>query len=193
MLVKDIKPIGKVGKNLLKEKNCDEIIDTIIESPLRKPCKIFKVNNIETNMSSANKRNVLKTGKKRIEKEDIKCNDGKIHFIGPTFLEAGKGYSWLMINYDQLSNENKEKVFELEKNIGEKGVWIVYSTYYLFAKKPEEYNDYKRRFDEKSIKLVYNNKYPRRSVFFRMPIDETTTDKEVEDYFTYIANEFKKQ
>lgn len=193
MLVKEIKPIGKIGKDLLKEKNAYEIIDQIIELPLRKPCKIFKEKNIETIMSSANKKNLQKKGKNRIEKQDINCSDGKIHIFSPTFLEAGKGYAWIMINYDQLTDSNKEKVFELEGKIGEKGVWIVYSSYYHCFKKPEEYNDYKKRFDDKSIQLVYNNKYPRRSVFFRMPIDENTTTDEIEEYFSKIANEFDYQ
>lgn len=191
MLVKEIKPIGKIGKDLLKE--TDDIIDKIIEQPLRKACKVFKEKNIETTMSSANKKNIQKKGKKRIEKEDIKCNDGKVHFLGPTFLEAGKGYAWIMINYDQLSNSNKEKIFELEEELGEKNVWIVYSSYYYCFKKPEEYDEYKKRFDDKSIQLVYNNKYPRRSVFFRMPIDENTNTEEVEDYFLEIANKFSNQ
>lgn len=134
-----------------------------------------------------------KNGKKRIEKEDIKCSDGKVHIFSPTFLDAGKGYAWIMINYDQLSDSNKEKIFELEEKIGEKGVWIVYSSYYHCFNKPEEYSDYKKRFDNKSIQLVYNNKYPRRSVFFRMPIDENTTIDEVEEYFSEIANEFYNQ
>ena len=193
MLIKEIKPIGKIGKDLLKEKNSDEIIDTIIELPLRNACKIFKTKNIETNMSSANKKNIQKPGKKRIEKEDIKCNDSKIHIFSPTFTCAGKGYAWIMLNYDKLSNTNKEKIFELENKIGEKGVWIVYSSYYHCFKKKEEYDEYKKRFDEKSIQLVYNNNYPRRSVFIRMPIDDNTTVEEVDEYFKALANEFEDQ
>lgn len=193
MLVKEIKPIGKIGKDLLKENNAYEIIDKIIELPLRKACKIFKEKNIETTMSSANRKNILKKGKSRIEKEDIKCSDGKVHIFSPTFLEAGKGYAWIMINYDQLSNSNKEKIFELEKRFGEKRIWIVYSSYFHCFNKPEEYSDFKKRFDEKSIQLVYNNKYPRRSVFLRMPIDENTTIDEVEEYFSEIADEFDNQ
>ena len=193
MLIKEIKPIGKIGKDLLKEKNSDEIIDTIIELPLRNACKIFKNKNIETNMSSANRKNIQKPGKKRIEKEDIKCNDGKIHIFSPTFICAGKGYAWIMLNYDKLSNINKEKIFDLENKIGEKGIWLVYSSYYNCFKKQEEYDEYKKRFDERSIQLVYNNKYPRRSVFLRMPIDENTTLEEVDEYFIALSNEFENQ
>ncbi len=193
MLICDIKPIGKVGKKLLDDKNADNIIDKIIELPMRKACKIFKNKNIETNMSSANKKNILKKGKKRIEKEDLKL-DGKIHYFGPDFTSAGKGYAWIMINYDTLSNENKEKIFELQKTLGENRVWLIYSMYYLkFHTEEKEYNDYKKRFDEKSFNLIYNNKYPRRAVFLRMPISNESTVQEVEEYFCKIANEMLKQ
>ena len=126
MLIKEIKPIGKVGKKLLGTENADEIIDKIIEVPLRKACKIFKNKNIETNMSSANKKNLPKKGNKRIEKEDLKIDD-KIHYISPNFTVAGKGYAWIMINYDALSEENKEKIFELQEELTEKKIWLVYS------------------------------------------------------------------
>lgn len=63
MLVSEIKPIGKVGKNLLKNKNADEVIELIIEKPLQKACKECKEKNIETVMSSANKKNIVKNNK----------------------------------------------------------------------------------------------------------------------------------
>ncbi len=193
MLIKEIKPIGKVGKNLLQNEKANDIIDKIIELPLRKACKIFKNKNIETNMSSANINNLLKKGKKRIEKEDLKL-DNKTHFFGPTFINAGKGYAWIMLNYDKLSDQNKEKIFELQNLLTEKRIWLVYSMYYTkFHTKENEYDEYKKRFDEKSFRLVYNNKYPRRAVFLRMPISEETTVEEVEEYFCKMANEMLQQ
>ena len=58
----------------------------------------------------------------------------------------------------------------------------------------ENFNDkYAKDFKEKQLLLMYNNKYPRRSVFFRMPIDENTTTDEVEEYFSEIANQFCDQ
>ena len=192
MLIKEIKPIGKIGKNLLKNENADSIIDKIIELPLQKACKIFKNKNIETNMSSANKKNLPKKGK-RIEKEDLKLNN-KIPFFAPNFTNAGKGYAWIMINYDNLSNENKEKIFELENKLTSKCIWLTYSSYYVqFNKKEDEYNEYKKKFDEKSFNITYNNNYPRRTVFIRMPISEKTTVEEVEEYFCKIANEMIEQ
>ena len=168
MLIKEIKPIGKVGKSLLEDKNSDDIIDRIIELPMRKPCKIFKEKNIETNMSSANKNNLLKKGKKRIERENIK-QDNKFHMFGPDFSYAGKGYAWIMLNYDKLSNENKEKIFELQEKRGQKTIWLVYSMYYTkFHTEESDYNDYKKKFDE-------------------------TTVAEVEEYFCEIANNMLQQ
>lgn len=193
MLIKEIKPIGKVGKNLLKSENAEDIIDKIIELPLRKACKIFKNKNIETNMSSANRKNLPKDGTKRVEKEDLKI-DNKIHYFKPNFLSAGKGYAWIMINYDKLSNKNKEKIFELQNSLTEKCIWLVYSMYYAkFHTKEDDYDDYKKKFDERSFRLVYNNKYPRRAIFVRKPICNETTVEEVEEYFCEIANQMLQQ
>lgn len=193
MLVKEVKPIGKVGKKLLEKEDADSIIDKIIEIPLRKACKIFKNKNIETNMSSSNKKNLVKKGKKRIEKEDLKLDD-KFHIVGPNFTDVGKGYAWIMINYDSLSSKNQEKIFELQKELGEKVIWLVYSMYYVkFKTKEEEYTPSKKRFDEKSFRLIYNNQYPRRAVFVRMPVSEETTVEEVETYFCEFANKMEQQ
>lgn len=40
----------------MKEKNADEIINRIVEEPLRKACKELRRKGIETIMSSANKK-----------------------------------------------------------------------------------------------------------------------------------------
>lgn len=132
MLIKDIEPIGEPGVNLLKDN--DELIDQIIELPLRKACKVFKQKGIETVMSSANKSNVLKKGEHRVEKQDVYGTIEK-SFETHTFLEAGRGYAWIMLNFDTLSDENKELLFELEdrkningENIGEKLIWFVHPT-----------------------------------------------------------------
>ena len=192
MLIKEIKPIGKVGKKLLETENADEIIDKIIELPLRKACKIFKNKNIETNMSSCNKNNLVKKGKQRIEKEDLKIDD-KIHYFNPNFTVAGKGYAWIMLNYDKLSHKNQEKIFAMQEEMSEKRIWLVYSMYYAKFNKPEEYTEDKKRFDEKSFRLVYNNKYPRRAIFVRMPISNETTVEQVENYFCEFANKMADQ
>ncbi len=202
MLISEIKPIGKVGKNLLKNKNAEELIKTIIEKPMQKACFICKEKNIETTMSSANKNNVVKKNKRQINKKDVikKLDKNKTQ----TFLEAGKGYAWLMINYNSLSDENREILFNLEESLGEDSIWFVKSCYVetmnklrkILKLKPlvEKFDDiYAEKFKTKQIILMYNNKYPRRSVFIRMPIFDTTTVKDVEDYFDKIIEKLHKQ
>ena len=202
MLVKDIKPIGKVGRNLLKDKNADDKIELIIEEPLRKACKTCKDKNIETVMSSANRKNILKENETRINKKEVqKMAETKLL---QSFSIAGKGYVWLMINYNTLSDENRQILFNLEKEIGEDAIWFAKSSYNefknsirrFFRLKPsvETFNDkYADEFKEKQVLLMYNNKYPRRSVFLRMPVDQNTTQKDVEDYYDAVLNKLKKQ
>ena len=198
MLVSEIKPIGKVGKNLLQNKNGDELIELIIEKPLQKACKKCKEKNIETVMSSSNKNNAL--SKKRITKKDILKNASKMQ----NFLELGKGYSWIMINYNTLSDENREILFSLEKELGEDTICFVKSNYvevinpirkfFKLKELTEIFNDtYAEKFKENQILLMYNNKYPRRSVFIRMPTDEATTVEDVELYFDKIIDRLSKQ
>ena len=134
-------------------------------------------------MSSANKNNLVKKNKIRINKKEAiqRANEGKTQ----TFLTAGRGYAWLMLNYNTLSDENRKILFDMENELGEDSVWFVKSNYIevmnkmrkLFRLKPlvETFDDtYAEKFKEKQLILMYNNRYPRRSVFLRMPIEETT-------------------
>ena len=202
MLISEVKPIGKVGRNILKVKNAKEIIKTIIEKPMQKACLVCKEKNVETSMSSANRNNIVKKSKTRVNKKDVmgKLAKNKTQ----TFLEAGKGYAWLMLNYNTLSDENREILFDLEETHGEDSIWFVKSCYIEtmnklrkpFNLKPlvENFDDiYANKFKEKQLILMYNNKYPRRSVFIRMPIDENTTVEEVESYFEGIILNLKTQ
>ena len=114
MLVKQVKRIGKVGKKLLEDKNAKEVIDIIIEKPLRKACKQCLEKNIETVMSSANQKNIVKESKRRTKKEVIKILEQN---KTPTFLSAGKGYAWIMINYNTLSDNSKQHLLPIKSNI----------------------------------------------------------------------------
>lgn len=198
MLVSEIKPIGKVGKNLLENKNAEEIIELIIEKPLQKACKECKEKNIETVMSSANKKNIVKKNK-IIKKVDILKGN-----IMQTFMETGKGYAWLMINYNTLSDENRKIIFSLEKELGEETIWFVKSNYidamnalrrrFKMKQLVETFDDkYADEFKRRQVLLIYNNKYPRRNVFIRMPIDENTKVDDVENYFSKIISQLEKQ
>lgn len=202
MLVNQIKPIGKVGRNLLKNKNADQIINLIIEKPMQKACKACKVKNIETTMSSANKKNIVRPKQKRITKKHIKDknNQGK----SPTFVQAGKGYAWLMLNYNTLTDQNRKILFTLEETLGEDTIWFAKSSYIETINKmrkilkmqplTENFTDtYANTFRQKQVLLMYNNKYPRRSIFIRMPINQTTTTEQVENYFDNIISKLAKQ
>ena len=202
MLISEVKPIGKVGKNLLGNKNAEEIIKLIIEKPMQKACLACKEKNIETCMSSANRKNIVKKNRHRINKKEVmeKLDKNKTQ----TFLEAGKGYAWIMLNYNTLSDENRQILFSLEETLGEDAIWFVKSCYAETMnklRKPlklkplvEKFDDlYANKFKEKQLILMYNNKYPRRSVFIRMPIDKNTTVDEVENYFDGIISKLKTQ
>ena len=202
MLVSEVKKIGKVGKNLLEKKDANEIIELIIEKPLQKACKECKEKNIETVMSSANKNNIIKKGKERTNRKEV-IEDAKKHKM-QSFTEAGKGYAWLMINYNTLSDENRKILFELEKELGEDTIWFVKSNYVdamnVIRKRlkmklmVEIFNDkYANEFKERQLLLMYNNNYPRRCVFIRMPIDENTKVEDVEEYFSNIISKLVKQ
>ena len=135
LLIKDIKQIDKRGQNLLKEdnENAERLIDEIIELPLRNACKIFREKGIRTLMSSANEINVLKEGEKPTEKEDVYGSCQQYSKDRPTYEEAGKGYAWIMLDFDTLSDENKDFLFSLEERkgkngekIGEKAIWFLH-------------------------------------------------------------------
>ncbi|MBR0350252.1 MAG: hypothetical protein IJH76_00230 [Clostridia bacterium] len=202
MLVKEVKRSGKIGRNLLKDKSPEEIIELIIEKPLQKACKTCVKKNIETVMSSANCKNVLKPNEQRIDRKDV-VEKAKTKLF-QNFNVAGKGYAWIMINYNTLSDENKKKLFELEEKYGEDCIWFVKSSYNefknairkFFRLNPlvETFDDtYADKFKQKQLLIVYNNRYPRRSVFIRMPINETTTIDNVETYFDEILSNLKVQ
>ena len=127
MFIRDIEPIGDASVDLLNDS--DDIINSIIELPLRSACRVFKEKGIETVMSSANRTNLVGSGEKVIEKEDIGNNPFETHM----FYEAGKGYGWIMLNFETLSDENKELLFELEDEkdaggnlVGQKRIWFVH-------------------------------------------------------------------
>ena len=131
MLISEIEPIDRYGQNfLIIDKSINTLIEENIELPLQKACRIFYDKGIETVMSSANKNNLLKPGERPLEKEDVR--DQEFFTDRATFEDAGKGYAWIMINFDTLSDENKDMLFRLESKVdkngektGEKLVWFV--------------------------------------------------------------------
>lgn len=205
MLIAEIEPIGRGGVNLLEKDNADSLINEIVELPLRKPCSLFKQKGIETCMSSANKNNIIPAGEKRIEKQDVYGNGQEWYYPRPTFEDAGKGYAWIMLNYNSLSDENKDLLFSLEQRVDEKGenvggnaIWFVSPHHEMFsdilgASKEAKTDKKAEEFKKRRIILSYNDRYPIKSVFLRMPITEETTVEEVEEFFTQFAKSFYPQ
>lgn len=202
MLVSEVKPIGKFGKNMLENENAEDLIARIIEKPLQNACRECKNKNIETVMSSANKNNIVKDNEKRIDKKDLEQRLRKNKLLD--FSYAGKGYAWIMINYNTLSDKNRETLFSLENDLGEDSIWFVKENYtdamnFLRRKfRIKEINQvfddkYADKFKEKQLKLVYKKVYPTRNVFIRMPIDEYTTSEDVDLYFSEIISKLVKQ
>lgn len=201
--ISEISPIKEFGINLIKKGSADEIIDQIVEEPLRKVCKQLNNKGIETVMSSANKNNLLKQGEKALEREDV---EGKEFLLdAPTYESAGRGYAWIMINFSNLSDDNKETLFSLAQskdskgvNIGEKIIWFVKANpiMYIFdrGQNNEKKNSLDKKFEEHSFILQYNSdRYPKKVVFLRMPINDETTVIDVERYFEKLTEKFKQQ
>ncbi len=201
--VSEIPPINQYGINLLETANANEIIDQIIEEPLRKACKELKAKGIETVMSSANRTNLLKEGEKALEKEDVRGRE--LFLDGPTYESAGKGYAWIMVNFDSLSDDNKKILFSLEEtknakgeNIGERIIWFVKSNPLMDILKKDSSEEKEsvldKEFEERSFSLKYNSdRYPKKVIFFRMPISDTTTIVDVEKYFERITKRLQQQ
>ena len=154
-------------------------------------------------MSSANKNNILKEGEKALEREDV---EGKELLLNsPTYESAGRGYAWIMINFSNLSDENKEVLFSLEErkdsngvNIGKKIIWFIKHDSFMFFKNQGQTDEMKnsldQKFEEHSFDLLYNSdRYPKKVVLLRMPINDETTVIDVERYFGKLTEKLQQQ
>ena len=99
-LVADIEPIVFDGEIDVSDNNA---LGMCIELPVRGACQKLNSMGITTLMSSANKNDVLA----RDEKIDQLSNYGNSHF------NLGNGYAWIMIDWESLSMENKQKLILL--------------------------------------------------------------------------------
>ena len=193
MLISEVKPIDYRGVNFIAMDASLNYIDGIVELPLRNACKIFKSKGIETVMSSANKNNLLAPDEKPFEREELLQKQEAS--IRPSYESVGKGYAWIMLNFDSLSEENKEWLFSLEdrKNesgepIGKKAVWFVHP--YKMPKHLQKSEEFEKR----CMLISYHDGfYPKSSVFLRMPLTEETTVESVDEYFSTLAETFKSQ
>lgn len=163
---------------------------------LSKAIEAFTNKGITPVMFSCNATNLLGPTERRIERQDIL---GKELFMDTfTYTDAGKGYAWIMIDFEKLSEDNKKFMFDLEEKkndrgeeVGKKAIWFVHP----FIFKYMNINDsVARRFYKDSLVLSYDGeKYPEKTVILRMPIKQDTTIEEVDDYFSKIAEGMKNQ
>lgn len=100
-LVKDIEPIKFDGEIDITD---DMTLFMCIEPPVRKACMMLKNMGINTLMSSANKVDV-ESRNTRIKGFENRGNGE--HF------NLGNGYAWIMIDWETLSQDNKQKIIML--------------------------------------------------------------------------------
>ena len=102
----DVEPNGADGS---KDLNISEdLYDLFIEYPVRKACHDLNDLGFKTIMSSANKNDAMSAG------EPDKVN--KVGIIGPNeHFSIGNGYTWIMIDFESISEENK-RIIEALRN-----------------------------------------------------------------------------
>ena len=196
MRISEIDPIDKMGIDLRKEENIEKAIEQYIELPVREAVREFTKRGIKTVMSSANYSNILPNGKQPKEKYDV---DGQeYYFDRSTFDDAGKGYAWVMLDFDSLSDENKNRILEAEEKVGGEKVWFAQAyRYYIGTESkvsPFPKNLIDQKFMDKMITIGYNSDYyGERVIFLRKRVFEDSTVDEVSNYFLNWARYFVPQ
>lgn len=104
ILVKDIEPIKFDGEIDISD---EMALYMCIEFPVRNACMMLNEMGINTLMSSANKTDV----ESRNQKIDAFQNRSGEHF------NIGNGYAWIMIDWESLSQDNKQKFIMLNNAI----------------------------------------------------------------------------
>jgi len=101
LLVRDVNPINFDGEMDIS----DELsLYMCIESPVRNACMLLNEMGITTLMSSANKTDVESRSQKIDRYENLGSGE---HF------NLGNGYAWIMIDWESLSEENKQRIIML--------------------------------------------------------------------------------
>lgn len=108
-LVKDVECFPYDGEIPLD----DEVMQKLfLEKPTRKACLDLTKNGIPTLMSSANQKNVL--NREKIDEEKIYIGQDDPWVIG-------NGYAWIMLDWDDLDDDNKQyliSILEGKTNVG---------------------------------------------------------------------------
>lgn len=171
----DVEPIWVDSVTILNISD----LEKIVELPLLEPCKELFKKNIRTIASSCNKFNALgldKYGYNERIGEYIKSNFG-----------MGEHYAWIMIDYDSLCEDNKKVLESIYESNNELVLYSIDDSFLLFGTDD--------RFRRKCNKGVLNSHphYGFRAITLRYPLEESTTSKEVQDYYLKIINKLRKE
>lgn len=102
-LVKDVICFPYDGEISLDDETMQKLC---LEKPVRKACLDLKKNGIETLMSSANANNILN--------KDKSVDESKIYIGENDSWVIGNGYAWIMLDWDQLSDANKQYLISIK-------------------------------------------------------------------------------
>ena len=102
MKVIDVKSIGAGANKQVDESN----LEGFIEAPLVEPIKTLVQKKIKTLSSSCNKSNVAHSGLHEAGADMLGSIFDKYHY--PQRHSMGRGYAYIMVDYDSLDAENKQ-------------------------------------------------------------------------------------
>lgn len=185
----------------------DEVMQKLcIEKPVRSVCKYLTSNGINTIMSSANKYNV--------ESKNKSVDENKLYIGQNDDWTIGNGYAWIMLDWNELSNSNKQHFIDAVKNNSD------YVKLYEYIDVPREvasqydydhlkmfeglninYQTGESDYDENKVILFGNNSLNNydssehsrfKTVVLRYPVDENTKVKEVEEFFMNYSEKIIK-
>ena len=111
MKVSQVKRIDTEENKTITEEN----IEYLIEAPLMEPIKIFDAKNIKTLMSSCNEFNVNPVR----EGNNIFTSDIKQEYRYKHVYSFGYGYAYVMLDYDSLSAENRDRLKSMYENLNQ--------------------------------------------------------------------------
>ncbi len=201
--VKDIDTLPFMGQINLD----DEIMQKLcIERPVRKACKFLTSNGINTIMSSANKCNV--------ESRNKPVDESKLYIGQGDPWVIGNGYAWIMLDWNELSDANKQYFINEVRNNSDfvklyeyidvprdialqygydhskmiNGLNINYQT------GDDDYDDNKViLFGNNSLNNYDDAEHSRvKTVVLRYPVNETTKVNEVEEFFMDFSERIVK-
>lgn len=183
----------------------DEVMQKLcIEKPVRKACKYLSENGINTIMSSANKYNV--------ESKNKSYDENKLYIGQDDSWVIGNGYAWIMIDWNELNNINKNLLVDIIKcnkefvkfyeyiDVDRENAAkfnydhskIIESLGIEYQTGENDYDDYKNILFGNNSLNNYNleEKHCRfKTVVLRYPVDETTRVSEVEDFFLNVSKQ----